>query len=159
MPAKVLRNSSLFDSDAKYIVHQCNCVTWRAAHLAKDMFDRYPYADVYSDREKTGHQDTPGDIIIRGNGDDERYVIALLGQKFPGKPRAAAPEDWFEERKKYFFSGLQKIAKVPDLESVAFPWGIGCGAAGGDWHFYHKLLDRLAVHLDGKASVIIHCLE
>ncbi len=158
MPA-IIVDGDLFESDAKYIVHQCNCVTWSAAHLAKDMFARFPYADIYSPRREAYYQDTPGEIIVKGDGKDQRYVIAILGQKYPGCPRVAAPEDDFEHRTRYFFDGLKKIAKIPDLDSVAFPWGIGCGAAGNDWEKYHKLIDKLADHLKGKANVYIYRLS
>lgn len=159
MPAIVVPNSDLFESNAKYIVHQCNCVTWSAAHLAKAVFNKYPYADIYSPRRKTAYKDTPGEIIVKGNGANQRFIVAILGQKYPGKPRYAAPEDDFKHRTDYFFSGLKKIAEIPNLESVAFPWGIGCGAAGNNWNLYHKLIDKLADHLKENAKVYIHKLS
>ena len=36
-------------------------------------------------------------------------------------------------REKYFYHGLLRLSKVPDLESVAFPWRICCGLGGGNW--------------------------
>lgn len=168
----------LFESKEKYIVHQCNCVTTRAAHLAYHMFRRFPYADVYSPRALHGgdkkhaedlmkhpddvvpQRDTPGDIIIRGNGEDQRYVIALLGQYFPGFPKYPdSKKDGAKARQKYFYQGLWKIANIPSLESVAFPYGIGCGAAGGDWDIYYKILQNFAEYLDGTADVYIYRLD
>jgi O-acetyl-ADP-ribose deacetylase (regulator of RNase III) len=157
MPAIVVEGD-LFKSKAKYIVHQCNCVTWTAAHLAKDMFAKFPYADVYSPRKEGDYRDTPGDIIVKGNGQDERFVIAILGQVYPGRPRVSVANDQFDFRTRYFFEGLKKIAAIDGLESVAFPWGIGCGAAGNNWEKYHKLIDKLADHLGDKAKVYIYKL-
>jgi hypothetical protein len=74
----------LFDSKEKYLCHQCNCVTNKAAHLAQSVFEHYPYADIYSARTEPSK---PGTIEIRGNGQDQRYVIALLGQYYPGKSK------------------------------------------------------------------------
>ena len=152
---------SLFDSEDKYIVHQCNCVTKRAAHLSLDVFTRYPYSDVYKERKGImyDHIDSPGEIIVRGNGEDERYIINLFGQYYPGKikyPNSAL--DGEKARKDYFFSGLCKIAKIDKLESVSFPWGIGCGAAGGNWDFYHNLICKFAYHVKEKAKVTIYRL-
>ena len=158
MPA-IIVEGDLFESDAKYIVHQCNCVTWRGAHLAKDMFSKFPYSDIYSSRQETGHRDIPGEIIIRGNGDKQRYVIAILGQKYPGRPGYSDPEDDFAHRTRYFFNGLKKIAEIKDLDSVAFPWGIGCGAAGNDWEKYHTLIDRFSDYVKGRATVYIYKLN
>ena len=50
---------SLFASGEKYMAHQCNCVTTRAAHLAKDVFSLYPYADIYSTRTRRKIEDIP----------------------------------------------------------------------------------------------------
>lgn len=127
-------SGDLFNAEEKYIAHQCNCVTSKAAHLSFDVFERYPYADVYTGRT-TPNQ--PGTIIIRGNGQDERYVINCFGQFYPGKSRYPHSEkDGVKARENYFHKCLLQIAKIPDLESVAFPWRIGCGAAGGIWENY-----------------------
>lgn len=153
----------LFESKEKYIVHQANCVTTRAAHLAYYMFKRFPYSDVYSCREGQAGgrlEDAPGDIIIRGNGEDQRFVIALLGQYFPGLVRyPSSKKDGIKARQRYFHQGLWKIAQIPSLESVAFPYGIGCGAAGADWETYYKILENFAKHLDGRAEVYVYNLE
>ena len=174
----------LFESPERYIVHQCNCITTRAAHLAYHMFKRYPYSDVYTPRNGFGdkahadllmgnmddaptpqtmemlrQEDIPGDILIRGNGEDQRLVIAILGQYYPGFVRYADSEkDGYKARQGYFRSGLAKIAEIPSLESVAFPYKIGCGAAGGDWETYHRMLQHLAEHLEGQAEVYIYRL-
>lgn len=149
----------LFEAKEKYIVHQCNCVTNRAAHLAKDVFGKYPYADIYSAR--TTH-DSPGSIIIRGNGQDQRYVVAILGQYYPGKPKYPHSDlDGTNIREKYFYHGLLRLAKIPDLESVAFPWRIGCGAAGGNWERYLGKLTNFAhyVHDKYNTKVVIYRRE
>ena len=33
---------------------------------------------------------------------------------------------------------------LPELESVAFPYGIGCGLAGGNWEEYQAMLEEFA---------------
>ena len=95
---KVIKGD-LFDTKAKYLCHQCNCLTTKSAHLAYNVFKKYPYADVYSPRKETvlknaisepeiiWSKDIPGDIIIKGDGKDYRYVVALLGQYYPGRSR------------------------------------------------------------------------
>ena len=141
----------IFESTDKYLCHQCNCVTHLSAHLAKDVFERYPYADIYTPRGNSTYADTPGTIIIKGNGVDERYIVAMLGQYYPG--RAKYPKsslDGIPVRQKYFYHCLLRLAKVPDLESVAFPWRVGCGAAGGDWERYLGIITNFANYVDGK---------
>lgn len=142
----------LFNSDAQYIAHQCNCVTHKSAHLARSMFMKFPWANIYSNR--INYQDTPGNIIIRGNGQNERFVIAILGQIYPGKPKFSSGIDCSLARKSYFYKALLKIREIPTLKSIAFPWGIGCGAAGGDWKFYLKQIEKFSSSLLGVETEI-----
>lgn len=148
----------IFDSKEKYLCHQCNCVTNRAAHLAKDVFARYPYADVYTGRT---NPDKPGTIIVKGDGQDQRYVIACLGQYYPGKSKYPySTLDGIEVRQKYFYQCLLRIAQLPDLESIAFPWRIGCGAAGGAWDIYLGNITNFANYVEAKgARVVIYRRE
>jgi hypothetical protein len=132
-----LVEGSLLDSDTKYIVHQCNCVTNRAAHLSAAVFQRFPWADIYSPRaglDVPRPDEQTGMIAIRGDGDQERLVVAILGQYYPGSPRFPnSNRDGYRARQGYFLSGLRCLLDIDGLDSVSFPWGIGCGAAGGDW--------------------------
>jgi len=142
----------LFEAKEKFLVHQCNCVTNRAAHLAKDMFEKFPHSDIYAGRTEA---DKPGHIIVRGDGQKERYVVAILGQYYPGKPKYPKSSlDGTPVREKYFYHGLLRLAQVPDLESVAFPWRVGCGAAGGDWERYLGKITNFANYVEEKGVVI-----
>jgi hypothetical protein len=148
---------SIFMSPSKYIVHQCNCVTNYAAHLAFSIFKQFPYADIYTNRTKP---DQPGTIIIRGDGIQQRYVVSLLGQYFPGKPKyPTSIKDGFDVRKLYFKKSLLELAKVPDLESVSFPYGIGCGAAGGDWSAYLEMIEDFNNSVKSNAIVSVYKLK
>ena len=150
-------------NDAQVIVHQCNCVTTVAAHLAKTIFEAFPWADIYTERaEKTVDYknlpkgERPGDIIVKGNGEDQRWVIAILGQVFPGRPRFPdSKTDGTEARAKYFVDGIKRIMKISNLESIAFPDHIGCGAAGGDWTLYRRCIEAMAEKLKDKTKVYI----
>jgi len=138
-------SGNIFDSTEKYLCHQCNCVTKRAAHLSKDVFARYPYSDIYTGRVNPNQ---PGTIEIRGNGQDQRYIVNILGQYFPGNPKYPNSNlDGTKVREKYFHKALLALAKVPNLESVAMPVGIACGAAGGDWSHYLVTITNFAKYI------------
>lgn len=132
----------------KYICHQCNCVTNRAAHLAAYVFQHFPHADIYKERRFPHHPvpgGMPGDIVVSGGSDGHRLVIAMLGQYYPGKPRFPdSSRDGYDARQEYFAECLRKIARIPDLGSVAFPYQVGCGAAGGDWPTYLSMIEGFA---------------
>ena len=155
-----LINGDLLDIETKYIVHQCNCVSTTSGGIATDIFAKFPWANIYSHRENVSleqlpfEDEKPGEIVIKGNGSSERYVINLMGQYYPGSPRY--PEslvDGYSARISYFKQGLIKIIQLPDLESVAFPYKIGCGIAGGDWDIYDAFINLFAKKT--KAEVII----
>lgn len=155
---KVIKGD-IFDSKEKYIVHQTNCYsTGHAGGLAYDIFNTYPYADVYSNRRPSPFGDRPGTIDIRGNGKDQRYVVALMGQFYPGGPNVEGMDDRIS-RQRYFHKALWALAQVEDLESVAFPYLIGCGLAAGNWDAYYKIISNFARYLDGKVDVFIYHKE
>lgn len=138
-PEPIEISGNLLESDATYIVHQTNCVTYNVAGLAANIFKKFPYADVYTNRKDVFSgsisSDKPGTIIVRGDGVKDRYVVALMGQLLPGK--AHQSDDTNDLRKIYFHEGLIKLFhRLRDGESVVFPYGIGCGLAGGKWEDY-----------------------
>lgn len=136
------RKGNLLESDAQYIVHQSNCVTNKAKHLAESVFNAFPYANIYKPRLQGNYRDKPGTIIVRGNGTDKRFVIALLGQYYPGSSKYN--NDSYEKRFAWFTQGLDEIGKIPGLKSIAFPARIGCGAAGGNWDDYYNAIKDFA---------------
>jgi len=130
---------SLFDSKETFICHQCNCVTNKSAHLSKDMFTTYPYADVYTAREEPTE---PGTVELRGNGSDERFVVNMFGQYYPGRSKYRTGKDTLTVRQGYFRRCLEAMKDLKG--SFAFPCRIGCGAAGGDWEVYRKMIEEFA---------------
>lgn len=139
----------LLAHDADYIVHQCNCRTTRAWGLAYSLFGSFPHADTYtvpSDHPKLAPMSpkrVPGTLTLHGGpGTGLRGVINLYGQDAPGKASAAETK---AQRLTWFTNALLQLADVPDLKSVAFPHGIGCGLAGGAWAQYEAALEAFAV--------------
>lgn len=149
----------LLEAPEKYICHQCNCMSSSAAHLALAVFQRFPYADIYSPRPRWSQpppEQAPGQIVVCGNGNDQRFVINMLGQYYPGRPRFPGSQlDGTLARQEYFQTCLDRIILLPAIqaarvtnfvgdESIAFPWQIGCGAAGGDWVIYRHMIREFA---------------
>jgi O-acetyl-ADP-ribose deacetylase (regulator of RNase III) len=148
---------NLLEATEKYIVHQANCRSHYASGIAAAIYDKFPYSNIYVTRIRP---DTPGDIIICGDGITQRYVVNLLGQYNPGG-LSEDERDNEAARKKYFHQGLLKLTKVPNLESVAFNYRIGCGIAGGNWEWYLGTLDNFAKYVYDKqrAKVVIYNRE
>lgn len=161
---EIIKENILY-ADTKYIAHQCNCITTKGKGLSKTIFNKYPYADIYScrptkvDYRNLPSDQKPGTIITKGNGKEQRYIINMLAQLYPNPPKFAQSRlDGEDARVKYFIECLDAISKIEDLESVAFPYGIGCGLAGGNWNIYFSLLKSFAKHLD-PIQVILYKID
>jgi O-acetyl-ADP-ribose deacetylase (regulator of RNase III) len=130
----------LLTSGEKYIAHQCNCISIGARGLAKNIADKWKYADVYTQRK--GHS-KPGTIVLTSpDNPSEEYtphVICMFAQFQPGKPNMY--NDSPRQRLTWFKQCLEEIVKL-GIDTVAMPHNIGCGLAGGDWKEYQKVLEE-----------------
>lgn len=138
-------NGDLLEATEDYIVHQCNCVTNHSKHLAKSVFDAFPHANTYKTRSKdknTHH--TPGTIDIMGDGINKRFIINAYAQYYPSKSKYT--NDNPKNRLQWFNECLQKISQIKDIKkkTVAFPFNIGCGSAGGNWDEYYEIIQDFA---------------
>jgi hypothetical protein len=138
-------------------------LTQTSAGTAKAIFDKYPHANTYSARFKCSNGDianidTPGTIHILGGrtpeGEDLRYVINMYAQYYPGRPKYPnSTKDGLKVREHFFHQCLLRVAKIPDLESIAFPWKIGCNLGGGNWEHYLGTLNNFAKYVKEKRDV------
>jgi O-acetyl-ADP-ribose deacetylase (regulator of RNase III) len=146
MVSYILIRGNILEADEQYIVHQTNCLTHKGLGLSKAIFTAFPHADVYSD----GTIRRPGTILVRGDGKTQRFVINLFGQRRPGRATASEPAS---VREQWFRDGLNDINKLEGLTSIAFPYGVGCGLAGGSWNHYEKILNEFADKVEAKVVV------
>lgn len=151
-----IKNGDLLNATEDVIVHQCNCVTNYPKGLSKAIFLKWPYADVYTVRSKTTHRDVPGTITIRSK-EGLKTVVNLFGQFYPSKPKYK--NDTSSARLEWFKNGLADIVvQLPHINSVALPYKIGCGLAGGQWSDYLEILTQFA-RQNPSIDVCIYKLE
>ena len=127
----------LLEVDEQIIVHQCNCVTSKSKGLATDVFEKYPYSNVY-----TIFPRVPGEVLITYPEEKGPIVAAFLAQYYPGRSR---PGDSRTERLKWFRECIRSLTifmKERGINRVAFPFKIGCGLAGGIWEDYLRILEE-----------------
>ena len=141
-------SGDLLEAKEKYIAHNCNCITQNSAGTAKAIFDKYPYANTYANRIEP---DVMGTIKILGNGQDQRYIINMFAQYYPGRPKYPnSDKDGTKTRQYHFHRCLLRVAKIENLESIAFPWRIGCNLGGGNWEHYLGTLTNFAQYVGEK---------
>ena len=150
---------SILNFTESHAIHQTNCETTYAAGVAADLFKACPEADVYSSRPKRGHDHARfSSITVHKFSDRDQYLINLYGQLRPGRPSPGP--DSAQARLKAFASGLDEITELPDLKSVAFPCGIGCGMARGNWVEYLRLLEAFADKVAKRGvPVTLYCVN
>ena len=129
--------ANILDATEKYIAHQTNCTSKSASGVAQAIFAHYPYSNIYASR---AHNDLPGHILISGDGKEERFIINMMAQHYPGAPRTNSSLDSATAREGYFWQCLLAISKLDNVESIAFPYLIGCGLAKGSWTTYYQML-------------------
>jgi hypothetical protein len=165
LPGGVLDDSIL--SSVSAICQQLNCVGCDGRGLAEGVAKKLPYGCSYKDRKpmKAGSKfavvddrATPGTIDVRGppagifgSGTGRPVVINMFAQWEMGsagkynRVSPAPPSDSAETRELWFAQCLDEIAKIsPRPSSLAFPYEIGCGLAGGRWEHYERMLLEFA---------------
>lgn len=132
-------NGNILDAEEQFIGHQCNSVSNKSAGLASELFKKFPEANIYQNRPYpyiAKGDDLPGHTVIRGK------IVALIAQYYPGKANENSLIDSAKVREGYFWQCLREIAKIEKLKSIAFPVGIGCGMAQGNWEHYCKMIEN-----------------
>lgn len=145
-----IKKGNLLDATEKYVIHQCNCVSKYAKTLAKQIFDKYPYANTYINRQ---YRNIPGTIDICGDH-NHRYIINFYSQLYPSIPKYN--NDSYELRLKWFKECLNLVSQIDNLENIAMPYLIGCGSAGGDWNDYIKIINDFAEKI--KKPIVLYKL-
>ena len=149
-------NGNLLDATEEYIAHQCNCITTKSKHLAKQIFDKFPYANTYKKRtrDKNTHN-IPATIEIMANPQNKHmHIINMYAQYYPGASKYI--NDSKQLRLEWFKQCLNMIGDK-DIKHLAMPFRIGSGSARGDWNEYLKLIIQFTIKYD--CCVTLYKLE
>jgi len=109
---------------AKFLCNLCDCVSIgnKGEQNTKKIFEKYAYANCYSDRIAT-NKSIPGTLQIKGDGKKNRYIVNMFIQFYPGQPKY--PNDNIIKRCEWFNACIEKLLEIPNAESFAFPNDIG----------------------------------
>lgn len=142
----------ILDVDA--IVHQVNCLCVRAHGLSKQIVEKFPWSNIYSQRQAEGNKNLaverdrgiPGTIkIFKSPVFLRPDIICFLSQWNFGTPdqsyRNIPPHaDTRRSRLNWFRECLTQLENH-NITTVGIPWQIGCGLGGGDWNTYFELME------------------
>jgi hypothetical protein len=146
------------------VAQQCNCIGCDAAGLAKELPKVLPYGCSYGGRRPMpdrpqfavqADRAKPGTIDVRhppvGSPTGRPLVLNLFAQWEKGKAGQynrvqPSPKEDAASRERWFKQCLLAIDQIePRPTSIAFPYGIGCRLAGGDWSHYETMLVGFAL--------------
>ena len=154
----IVKDGDVLRCTSRWLVHQGNCWTTKPHGLSASIASKWPFANVYAERRNQAgtsnfavaeDRGIPGTVEIRGDGGgDSPIVVMLLAQLAPGKPGAyyknvvGSDGDTDEARCKWFQEALNAFGEhiAEEEGDVSFPYGIGCGLAGGNWSQYQSMI-------------------
>ena len=129
---------NIFDCTENIIVHQTNCQGVMGSGLAKQVKEKYPEVfNAYYHYCKTQElKDIFGTALIC-EANDGKYIANLFGQDKYGSG-LQTDYDMFKKA----LQEIHDFAKEQKL-SVAIPYKIGCGLAGGDWNTVFDIITEI----------------
>lgn len=131
--------SDLLAVNAAAICHQVNCQGVMGAGLAKSIAKKYPEVQAeYSRLCKEAkafnrHKALLGTIQVVPVDHYTHAVVNMFGQEYYGHHGVYTD---YEALARCF----EEINRQLPSKRIAFPYGIGCGLAGGDWMTVEKLM-------------------
>ncbi len=103
-------------------------------------------------------QQAPGVVCLFAQWSPGKIGSRMQRDIYPSHPGEGEEDD--EVREKWFAQALDKLLQwckegedQSKLWKFAFPHGIGCGLAGGDWDTYAKMIDDFARRAKKEANV------
>ena len=150
MSSLTIIDGNILDAQEEYILQQCCCTAVKPHGLSEVIAIKWKDCNVYSERRKIGNRNLavvedrpkPGTIKVVG----ERKVICAFAQYAMGKSGRYDSfniPDTPNDRYNYFKECLDKIVLL-NPKSIAIPYKIGCGLAGGDWNKYSSTISEFA---------------
>lgn len=144
-----IKSGNLLDAKEKVIAHQVNC-QGVVGGLAAAIFRKWRYAGndyqqcVTRIMKANGHTKALlGMAQLTGQQRDGHIICNLYGQYNGG-------DDYNRERLEQALRQLGNTARLMGW-SVALPWRLSCGIAGGDWDEVQQIIKRT---MDGVECVI-----
>lgn len=152
---------NIFDSNADAILHQVNCQGVMGAGVAKQVREKYPFVynlykqlcnkdKIFKDHLGFSHSNLLGyaqvcpinheeDKLI--NLENKHYIVNLFAQDDCGSDKCYTD---YKALKKC----LEYVNKRFAGKSVAIPYLMSCGLAGGDWSIVSKIIEETLTDCD-----------
>lgn len=139
MTEKVIKGN-IFDSKATIISHQVNNLGIMGGGLAKQVKQIYPRVfEKYKNVCDKNLMKLGSCQVVDVDGTKTKFVANLCGKENIGTDKRQTNYDGI-------YVALEKLAKYcldNKIESIAFPWGMSCGLAGGNWSIIITMIESV----------------
>lgn len=129
---------NLLAANTDYICHQVNCMNVMGAGVAKAIYSKWPEVKTEYHKFCNGVAEPKallGQFQIVPLRGESRSVINIFGQLNYGRRPGTVYTDYGALQTA--FTGINSLCAS---QTIAFPYGFGCGLAGGDWIVVEKLM-------------------
>lgn len=140
-------NGDITKSNADIIAHQTNCKFVMGGGVALAIRNKWPkvykqYCELGKSENKPSYEWLGTCQIVEV--DQHKYVANLFGQDDLGYGRCFTNYDALKEA----LNDLVWQVEYMDLKTIAFPWLMSCGLAGGNWNIVKPLIEKTFEDLD-----------
>jgi O-acetyl-ADP-ribose deacetylase (regulator of RNase III) len=127
-------NGDILECSEDIIVHQTNCMGVMGSGLAKQIKENFPdvFKGYYHFCKTNKAEDILGSALIC---EDRKYIANVFGQCNYGTDKRYTDYNALKSA----LNEVRDFAKEKGL-SVAIPYKLGCGLAGGDWNIVFEMI-------------------
>jgi len=137
----LVTNGDVLRSGADIICHQVNCQGVMGSGVAKQIRDKYPsvyraykqLSDKFADRKEM----LLGNVLHSLTGVDSPVIANCFAQLDYGVGKVQTD---YEALRHCFSEVLYYTQTYDEPPTIAMPYGIGCGLAGGDWEIVSGII-------------------
>lgn len=140
----IILEGNLLDTSFQLIAHQVNCRGVMGAGLAKQIKQKYPM--VYERYKNHCQRGAYLGDCVGCDTSDHHYIMNIFGQSGYGRDKVYTD---YVAMYQSFRRGISEFREracegryVAQL-TIAIPYGIGCGLAGGDWEKVTEILNKI----------------
>ena len=141
--------------DYPVICHQVNCKGVMGAGLAKQIRERYPF--VYTEYKNlcSRNKDLLGHILIsHESGLNGKMIINMFAQDGYGRDKRYTDYTAFKNCLEVLACNMNAYSCVGHYNTIAFPYKIGCGLAGGDWYIVLGMIKDFSKKVKQKVVIV-----
>lgn len=146
---------NILNATEDIICQQVNCKGVMGAGLAKQIKEKYPEVfEAYTEMYET-YKSKPKSMLgqaqmIKCN--DDKFIANLFGQFNYGTKTIQTNYEALHDAFDRLLNAVTNIEKYKG-KTIAIPYNIGCGFAGGDWTIVYTIIEEIANYYNYDVTI------